>query len=196
MPKYKFLVSSGTVPEPADKSIRSHAIRTALRNKPKADAVDGDTSHLLGPASSQQDSRRIVEAKANLKGRFKVTIHPRKAAPKTRHVQRQRNTDGGNDDLNASEQHCFMLESFLRDQEPVQSIITAKLNPALHNSSWEAPSVVSLSIGGGLLDPFHTIPIDYTPRAERLLKYCKSKLTHSCEHDCVLSESLCFHSPG
>jgi hypothetical protein len=179
MPKYKFLVSSGTVPEPADKSVRSHAIRTALRNKPKAGAFDGDTSHTR-PASSQQDSRLTVEAKASLNGRFRVSFRTRKA-PKAR-LGQQSQAAGGNEERNAGE-HCSPLGNFPfpSGQEGVQSIVATKdvSVVGVFDNSWEAQSMLPLSIGGGLLDPFHSIPVDYCPRVDRLLKYCKSNFDNT-----------------
>jgi hypothetical protein len=71
MPKYEFLVSNG-VPMPANKAVRSHAIKTALQLCSNR-VAGGDLR------DGAADSARTAQRKKELKGQFKIRTAPIKS---------------------------------------------------------------------------------------------------------------------
>lgn len=143
MPEYQFFVSDGA-PKPANKAMRSHAMKTALRTRA---AQTQDPAE--GP-SGQSESQRTKDSKDNLKGKFRLDS---KASSKQR----------SKDAKPVTEQPSQALGPFigLQTEKPLW-VVDGGLGTG--PIQWFA---------NGYVDPFGIIPVPNNSRVEKILKYCK-----------------------
>ncbi|EOO04354.1 putative tachykinin family protein [Phaeoacremonium minimum UCRPA7] len=147
MPEYQFFVSDGA-PKPANKAMRSHAMKTALRTRA---AQTQDPAE--GP-SGQSESQRTKDSKDNLKGKFRLDS---KASSKQR----------SKDAKPVTEQPSQALGPFigLQTEKPLW-VVDGGLGTG--PIQWFA---------NGYVDPFGIIPVPNNSRVEKILKYYLTKFT-------------------
>ncbi len=149
MPEYQFVVSGGR-PQPANKAVRSHAMKTALQKR-----ADGDHEE------EQPAGSNIAESSmATLKGRFRLASRPKKKKKKR----------------SQPEAVELIVEEGGFDETPPRRLLSYLGKNATPGAS-DAPDLVpgSLSVsrfGNGDLDPFSSIPVDHNQRVDMLVKFC------------------------
>lgn len=147
MPEFEFVVSDTATQRPSA-AVRSHAVKSGLERKNRAEV-----------ASGSRDSQLTIRQKDSLKGRFKLTdatLKPRKTAKvgvksadiATSHAPRA--NDG-----------VILRDGMVLDARYV--------NPSL--SSAQMQLVKSPSQGRS--DPFGTFPVPLTGDVEKLAKFCR-----------------------
>jgi hypothetical protein len=153
MPDYKFLVLKNHV-ERANRSARSHAMRTALQQRSE------------GPSTSsslpQSASTLTAQSQAQLKGRFRLSarnpnlngqIHEGSVEPK-KHPSSESHEEDERSDLN---ERLIIDDAFIH--ENLSSVFSRAKSPisAFANHS---------------LDPFDTMPAPSSKAVDLLTKYC------------------------
>ena len=180
-PAYEFLVSNGR-PQPADKRMRSHAIRAALRTRMKGSTAIKEASSIISA-----NSDLTLRSQAQLKGRFRLVpmLDAKVTSPGTVAQDAFENTLGvisarlsGNAAAlkDNSEQRVTVLSadegnwaiSLLQDQEPIPD-----------------------SIRRDRLDPFDSIPVQNNRSVDFLIKHCMIHSTpklydHKLKYDAYL----------
>lgn len=149
-PEYKFVNFGADEGEfqPANKSVRSHAIRTAIQK--------GASELYTNTALISQD---IIKRKAQLKGRFRLPATPAKptsARQSSRGKPRQATTP-----LSTNASRTTPLQSL---QNSLESVAQASLPPWVQR------------LGSDNADPFNTLPIPSNSSVDSLVRYCKTNL--------------------
>ena len=148
MPNYEFFVTSG-VPAPATKAARSHAMKTALRQRsgPEAGAIEKPNGSI--------SSERTTKLKAKLKGRFRLAPRPLRisktanaATVKTRCGAVSNPKDDKTAPKRAAEANC-------------KGACTAS---GMLRVEW---------LGADVIDPFAALPIQSNGKIDRMFKDCE-----------------------
>ncbi|KAJ0308464.1 hypothetical protein Brms1b_009604 [Colletotrichum noveboracense] len=144
-PEYKFVNFGADEGEfqPADKSVRSHAIRTAIQK--------GASELYANTALISQDT---IKRKAQLKGRFRLPATPAKptsAGQSSRGKSRQTTTPHSTNASRTTPRHSL--------QNSLESVTQASLPPWVQR------------LGSDNADPFNTLPIPSNSSVDSLVRY-------------------------
>lgn len=156
MPDYEFFISNAK-PQPANRAVRSHAMKTALQIKNKKERSDREIQH------SSELSSRSVSSAASMRGRFHVSRKPeannkiRKAARKESETPTESHRTG---------QKLNQLDSRPRPKAPHRD-----WEPLVHTNCHLSPP--PSRFGNHTLDPFDTLPEGNSWKFDLLIKYCK-----------------------
>ncbi|KAJ0339197.1 hypothetical protein COL922a_004729 [Colletotrichum nupharicola] len=144
-PEYKFVNFGADEGEfqPANKSVRSHAIRTAIQK--------GASELYANTALISQDT---IKRKAQLKGRFRLPATPAKptsAGQSSRGKSRQTTTPHSTNASRTTPRHSL--------QNSLESVTKASLPPWVQR------------LGSDNADPFNTLPIPSNSSVDSLVRY-------------------------
>jgi hypothetical protein len=147
MPRYEFSISDGP-PTRASWSVRSHAIRTALE-------LRSTTTSGEAWLAASDNSKRTARCKNELKTRFRVSDASGKRS------------NGGPRNSPPTKGRRMAA----RASKGSVSADRAVSAPLIKSVQGQRRLGVEF-LGGNLLDPFGTLPIQSNPRIDKLLKHC------------------------
>lgn len=171
MPEYYFVVSGGH-PQPADRAIRSHSMKTALHKK----ATRITKSDQQTQTSQVINARQVEALKGGLNGRFRLVTKPKKQKRKQQD-EMELVVEGNFKDLtrrpfatSGNDAPIQATPGMLAQQPWGGNIPEESLIPVFKTVS----PVSAGSLNKGYLDPFSSISIPYSPQVDMLVKYCKA----------------------
>ncbi len=147
MPNYEFFVTSG-VPAPATKAVRSHAMKTALRQR------SGLETGAIEMPNGSINSQHTTKLKGKLKGRFRLAARPIRT--------------GKTANAAAVETRCAASDP-KEDTTAPKRAAEANCRDACRASGMQRVEW----LGADVIDPFAALPIQNNGKIDRMFKDCE-----------------------